>query len=104
MSARVFALVIVWTAVILLSGCRHDLADIPRPGTDRGLDGPIKDLVRDAPADLADAPADRGAEGVPDRGPDAPADAGSVEPCRGALAIATVENSQGGWQWPRILH
>ena len=41
----------------LSTGCRHDLADIPRPGTDRGLDEPITDLVRDAPADLADAPA-----------------------------------------------
>ena len=79
MSARVFALVIVWTAAVLSTGCRHDLDDIPRPGTDRGMDGPIKDLVRDTTADLADAPADRGAEGEPDRGPDAPVDAGKVE-------------------------
>ena len=79
MSAREFALVIVWTVGALSTGCRHDLADIPRSSTDRGQDGPIKDLVRDTTADLADAPADRGAEGVPDRGTDAPVDAGKVE-------------------------
>ena len=79
MSIRLKTIVPGCLAVLLLSGCRYDLADVPRPGDGAGRDAPGVDAVKDAPSDAPDAKPDMSMDMPRDTRPDASPDKGQMD-------------------------
>ena len=95
MSIRLNTIATGCLAVLLLSGCRYDLANVPMPEDGAGPDAPGVDSVKDAPADAPDAkpdiPADMPRDTRPDASPDVPPDKGQMDaPPDKALPDLTV--------------